>query len=226
MNKPLLSAEPLAETVPATMRALARAERGLGGDPAAMALLQRVSQLVVQKLAVPGGPLQQASHDPATLALDDLSLLSELVIQALQREKQPLQRDQLLRLRGEQALAQLLEQHGGCLRPVEVAQLLSLKDDAIRRRRERKRVLAVPRGKHTLYPVFQFDLEKRRVWPAIESLLPVLDTDSGAAQLSFLLSPDEDLGGCYPAELLCRQEPTSVEVITRKAQQFGRHLAR
>ena len=90
MNKPLLSAEPLAETVPASMRALARAERGLGGDPAAMALLQRVSQLVVQKLAMPGGPLQQASHDPATLALDDLSLLSELVIQALQRENQPL----------------------------------------------------------------------------------------------------------------------------------------
>ena len=187
-----------------------------------MALLQRVSQLVVQKLAVPGGPLQQASHDPATLALDDLSLLSELVIQALQGEKQPLQREQLLRLRGEQALAQLLEHHGGCLRPAEVAQLLSLKDDAIRRRRERKRLLAVPGG----YPVFHFDLEKRRVWPAVEALLPVLDTDSGAAQLRFLLSPDEDLGGSYPAELLCRQEPTSVEVITRKAQQFGRHLAR
>jgi hypothetical protein len=226
MNKPLLVAEPLAEAVPATRRALARAEQGLGGDPAAMALLQRVSQLVAQKLALPGGPLQQASHDPATLALDDLSLLSELVIQALQREKQPLQREHLLRLRGEQALAQLLEQHGGCLRPLDVANLLSLKDDSIRRRRERKRLLAVPRGKHTLYPVFQFDLENRRVWPALESLLPLLDTDSGAAQLRFLLSPDAELGGNYPAELLCRQEPTSVEVITHKAQQFGRHMAR
>jgi hypothetical protein len=39
---------------------------------------------------VPGSHMQQASHDPTTLALDDLSLLSELVIQALQRERQPL----------------------------------------------------------------------------------------------------------------------------------------
>ncbi len=226
MNKPLLAAEPLAEVVPATRRALARAEQGLGGDPAAMALLQRVSQLVIQKLAVPGGPLQQASHDPATLALDDLSLLSELVIQALQREKQPLQREQLLRLRGEQAIAQLLEQHGGCLRPLDVAKLLSLKDDAIRRRRERKRLLAVPRGKHTLYPVFQFDLEKRRVWPALETLLPLLDTDSGAAQLRFLLSPDTDFGGACAADLLCCQEPKAVEEISRKARQFGCQLAR
>lgn len=57
-------------------------------------------------------------------------------------------------------------------------------------------------------------------------MLPLLDTDSGAAQLRFLLSPDAELGGNYPAELLCRQEPTSVEVITQKAQQFGRHMAR
>lgn len=48
MNKPLLAAEPLAEADPASRRALARAEQGLGGDPAAMALLQRVSQLVSQ----------------------------------------------------------------------------------------------------------------------------------------------------------------------------------
>jgi hypothetical protein len=213
-------------TAQTARRALACAEQGLGDDPAATALLMRVSQLMAQKLAAPGGPLQQASHDPATLALDDLSLLSELVIQAWRREDRPLQREQLLRLRGERALAQLLESHGGCIKPGEVAELLSLKDDAIRRRRERKRLLALPRGKHTLYPILQFDLEKRQVWPALETMLPLLDTDSGAAQLRFLLSPDVDLDGRCPAELLCRPEPTCVEVINRKAQQFGRQLAR
>ena len=226
MNNPAPPAAINVGTGQECRRALAHAEQGLADDPAAMALLRRVSQLMAHKLAAPGGPLQQASHDPATLALDDLSLLSELVIQAWRREERPLEREQLLRLRGEQALAQLLESHGGCLRPAEVAELLSLKDDAIRRHRERKRLLAVPRGKHTLYPLFQFDLEKRQVWPALETLLPLLDTNSGAAQLRFLLSPDGDLDGCAPAELLCREEPTDLEAITRKAQQFGRQLAR
>ena len=104
---------------------LQAAEQGLETDPAATALLLRVSRSMAQKLALPGGPLQQASHDPATHALSDLGLLSELVIQAFQQEEQPLSRalhrEQLLRLRGERALAELLESHGGTLQPAEVS---------------------------------------------------------------------------------------------------------
>lgn len=207
---------------------LQAAEQGLETDPAAAALLLRVSRSMAQKLALPGGPLQQASHDPATHALSDLGLLSELVIQAFQQEEQPLSRalhrEQLLRLRGERALAELLESHGGTLQPAEVSALLGVGEDAVRKRRERQLLLGVKRGKRTLYPLFQFDLNNQQVWPALEPILPLLDTASGAAKLRFLLGPDPELGGS-PADLLCRPEPTELEAIALKARQFGRHLA-
>lgn len=219
---------PLAAASAQALAALKTAQSGLQADPAATALLLRVSQLMAQKLAQPGGPLQQVSHDPATLALDDLALLSELVIQAWHREgeslSRELNRERLLRLRGERALAQLLESRGGTLRPGEVSGLLAISEDAVRKRRERKLLLGVKRGKRTLYPFFQFDRDNQRVWPALEQILRLLDTDSGASQLRFLLTPDADLGGC-PADLLCRPTPVSLEAITRKASQVGRHLA-
>ena len=62
------------------------------------------------------------------------------------------------------------------------------------------------------------------MWPALEPILPLLDTASGAAKVRFLLSPDPELGGS-PADLLCRPAPTELEAIARKARQFGRHLA-
>ena len=54
----------------------------LAGDPQASALLLRVNQLVLSKLASPGGPVQAMSHRQAPVTLDDLSLLTELVIEA------------------------------------------------------------------------------------------------------------------------------------------------
>jgi hypothetical protein len=205
--------------------ALQQAEQRLAHDPEAILLLQRVSQLMLQKLACPGGPLQQASHRTSTLALDDLGLLTELVIEAWRHEPHRASRVALLRLRGEQALAQLLQNSGGTLRPAEVQQLLGLSGEGVRKRRDRKRLLGWRHGKHTIYPAFQFDQEHTRVWPALETVLPLLDTESGPAQLRFLLSPDPELGDT-PAALLCRDEPVAVEKIACKARQFGQHLAR
>jgi hypothetical protein len=51
---------------------------GLAGDPQAHALLRRVNQLVLSKLALPGGAVQTMSHRPLPVVLDDLSLLTEL----------------------------------------------------------------------------------------------------------------------------------------------------
>ena len=59
---------------------------GLAGDPQARELLRRVNQLVLSKLALPGGPVQAVSHRPLAVALDDLSLLTELVIEAWRLE--------------------------------------------------------------------------------------------------------------------------------------------
>jgi hypothetical protein len=197
----------------------------LAGDPQASALLLRVNQLVLSKLASPGGPVQAMSHRQAPVTLDDLSLLTELVIEAWRLEPTPPPRHALLRLRGEQALAQLLKSSGGSLSCAEVQQLLTLSGEGVRKRRDRKRLLGWRHGKHTVYPAFQFDLAGGRVWPALEAVLPLLDTDSGPAQVRFLLSPDPALGDT-PAALLCRAEPLALEEVSRKARQFGCQLAR
>jgi hypothetical protein len=59
----------------------------------------------------------------------------------------------------------------------------------------------------------------------VEQVLPMLDTASGSAQLRFLLSPDPELEG-RPADHLCCDRPTGLELIARRAGQFGQHLAR
>lgn len=61
-------------------------------SPANLVVANRPTDLTRDKLALPGEPLQQACHDPATHALSDLGLLSELVIQAFQQEEQSLSR--------------------------------------------------------------------------------------------------------------------------------------
>lgn len=118
----------------------------------------------------------------STLALDDLGLLTELVIEAWRHEPHRASRVALLRLRGEQALAQLLQDSGGTLRPAEVQQLLGLSGEGVRKRRDRKRLLGWRHGKHTIYPAFQFDQEQARVWPALEMVLPLLDIRSWATR--------------------------------------------
>ncbi len=104
-------------------------------------------------------------------------------------------------------------------------QLLGLSGEGVRKRRDRKRLLGWRHGKQSVYPAFQFDLAGGRVWPALESLLPLLDTESGPAQLRFLLSPDPELGDT-PAALLCSSQALALEAVSSKARQFGCQLAR
>lgn len=131
----------------------------------------------------------------------------------------------LLRLRGEQALAQLLQASGGSLSSAEVQGILGLSGEGVRKRRDRKRLLGWRHGKQSVYPAFQFDLAGGRVWPALEAILPLLDTDSGPAQLRFLFTPDPELGDS-PAALLCRSDPQHLEAVSIKARQLGCQLAR
>jgi hypothetical protein len=118
-----------------------------------------------------------------------------------------------------------LQASGGSLSPAEVQQQLGLSGEGVRKRRDRKRLLGWRHGKQSVYPAFQFDLAAGRVWSGLETVLLLLDTDSGPAQLRFFLSPDPELGDT-PASLLCRSEPVDVEAVSRKARQFACQLAR
>lgn len=156
-------------------------------------------------------------------ALDDKALIAELLIQAL--DDDPLTPKALrLRLQGQLALRRLLDQHGGALSAAEVGQLLDITADAVRKRVRRGGLLALPRGAHQVFPVFQFDVEAGRVVPGFDALLAVLETDSAPAKLRFFLTPDRDLG-TTPIEALRTDEPAVRALLKRKAQQFDQQLA-
>ena len=53
---------------------------------------------------------------------------------------------------------------GGSLSPAEVQQLLGMSGESVRH------------GKQTAYPAFYFDLTGGRVWPELQTVLPLLDS--------------------------------------------------
>jgi hypothetical protein len=200
-----------------------QAQISLESRPDAAAVFDRATTAFMRALLSLGDELSAAGRDRRLLAQDDKTLLAELLIQALRAD--PLVSKELrLRLRGQLALRSLLEQGGGALTAAEVAELLGITEDAVRKRARRGKLLALPRGAHSVYPAFQFDLDRRCPVPGLNAVLALLDTDSAPAKLRFFLTPDEDLGAS-PIEVLREGDPDARALVERKARQFGVQLA-
>jgi hypothetical protein len=200
-----------------------QARAQLADQPDAAGVFDRATTAFVRELIGLRDGLGDPEREAQLLALDDKTLVAELLIQALQDD--PLTPKALrLRLRGQLALRRLLDQHGGTLSAAEVAQLLNITADAVRKRARRGGLLALPRGAHQVFPVFQFDVEAARVVPGFDALLALLETDSAPAKLRFFLTPDRDLG-TSPIEALRADESAVRALLKRKAQQFDQQLA-
>ena len=110
-----------------------------------------------------------------------------------------------------------------------MAKLLDITQDAVRKRARKGKLLAVPQGEHTLYPVFQFSPTGKGVVQALEEILSLLDTDSAAAKVRFFLTLDTDLGpdqGETPISALQSGDEKRHALVVRKARQFGHQTAR
>jgi len=200
-----------------------QAQISLESRPDAAAVFDRATTAFMRALLSLRDELSAAGRDRRLLAQDDKTLLAEQLIQALRAD--PLVSKELrLRLRGQLALRSLLEQSGGALTAAEVAELLGITEDAVRKRARRGKLLALPRGGHSVYPAFQFDLDRRCPVPGLDAVLALLDTDSAQAKLRFFLTPDEDLGAA-PIEVLRDGDPDARALLERKARQFGVQLA-
>lgn len=200
-----------------------QAQISLESRPDAAAVFDRATTAFMRALLSLRDELSAAGRDRRLLAQDDKTLLAELLIQALQAD--PLvSKDLRLRVRGQLALQSLLEGSGGALTAAEVAELLGITEDAVRKRARRGKLLALPRGGHSLYPAVQFDLDRRCPVPGLDAVLALLDTESAPAKLRFFLLPDEDLGAA-PIEILRQSDPQALGLVERKARQFDTHLA-
>lgn len=105
------------------------------------------------------------------------------------------------RLRGLEAKARLIERAGGLLDAGEAAQLLGIGRDAVGKRRQADRLLAVPRGDRAFgYPRCQFT--EHGLLPGFERLLAATRGIPAWMRLDLLTSTQDELGGQTPLEAL------------------------
>jgi len=127
----------------------------------------------------------------------------------------------VLALRGQLALRQMIERAGGLLSEDQVAELLGLSPASVSEKTDHGGLLAVTWGGEQRYPAFQF--VGGDIVPHLSEVLGLLDTASETAKLRFFVVEDADLGSNAAAAL---RQGRDLELVRRKARQFGRQVAK
>lgn len=163
---------------------------------------------------------------PITLAeyqnVDDGEFLSHLVTELLGPDPY-VSSEALVQLKGATNYRRMLKEAGGHYSQADTAARLGISETAVRKRVERKKMLAVDVGGHQRYPVWQFDEETGDVYPMIGRVLNTLNTHSNAARARFFLTPLKALGGT-PIDAI--REDRDAPLVLQKAAQFGVQGAR
>lgn len=122
------------------------------------------------------------------------------------------------RLRGLARAIDLRKAAGPCLETGQVCDLLGVSRETIRKKVDRRQLLALPKGGDRVFPAFQFN--QGDVLPGLSDVLAALETESPFVALSFLLSTSAELGGKTAVEAL--QAGDRDEVLL-EAQSFLKH---
>jgi hypothetical protein len=122
------------------------------------------------------------------------------------------------RLRGLDRMVELRKAAEPVLETGEVCALLGVSRETIRKKVDRRQLLAIPKGGDRVFPAFQF--QEGDVLHGIPEILAALDTDSPFVALSFLLSKNPEFGGRSACELL---EAGEVERVAAEARGFLSH---
>jgi len=124
------------------------------------------------------------------------------------------------RIRGLQRIVELRKAAEPTLETGEVCDLLGVTRETIRKKVDRRQLLALPKGGDRVFPAFQF--KDGAVLDGIQEVLEALDTDSVFTVLSFLLSRNPEFGGKTAIEMLDAGE---VDAVVTEARGFLRHGA-
>ena len=158
--------------------------------------------------------------NPALNTPDDSEFLMTILSESV-AQYPPASKRALLRLKGQRAFAQQIKDAGGTFTRQQVADLLGMTTDAVRKRRVQGKLIAIPDGDHHVYPTFQFD--QSGVLKDLPELLATLQTESPVDAVQFFLISVPDLG-MSPLEVL--KQGTDRDLVFRLAKQFGRQVAR
>jgi hypothetical protein len=122
------------------------------------------------------------------------------------------------RLRGLARIAELRKEAEPCLETGQVCELLGVTRETIRKKVDRKQLLALPKGGERVFPAFQF--KDGNVVPGLGEVLEALDTDSIFVRLAFLLSKSPLLGNRTAIEEL---QAGKLENVILEARSLFRH---
>jgi len=125
------------------------------------------------------------------------------------------QRHQLI-LEGVRRFNEMIERAGGGYTAAEVAELLEISPQAVGKKRRRNQLLAVRRGEHAIYPVWQFNGNK--VVDGLKELLEELEGLSTVMKTQFLLGIDPEY---RMSRIEYLQSNGLDEGLLRKARQLG-----
>lgn len=121
------------------------------------------------------------------------------------------------RMRGIARIAQLRHMASPYLETGQVCALLGVSRETIRKKLERRQLLALPKGNEDrVYPAFQF--KDGKVLPGIKEVLQALNSDTPFEVLSFLLSRSPVFGNRTALEAL--QADKIDEVVTEASSLF------
>ena len=161
------------------------------------------------------GSLQTTTHEvgylmaAARLAIVALGISADVVEKQLHDA----------RLRGLERMTELRKAAEPVLETGAVCDLLSLSRETIRKKVDRRQLLALPKGGDRVFPAFQF--QDGDVLPGFAEVLNALATDSPFVALSFLLSKNPDFGGRSACELLQAGEVDPVIAEARGCLNHG-----
>jgi hypothetical protein len=124
-------------------------------------------------------------------------------------------------LQGLQAQQELLKEAGGLMSTEQVAELLGVSRQAVDKRRVNGKLIAIAQGGRGVgYPTCQF--ANRRSVTGLDHVLEALSGLDPWMQLTFLVSPNLQLGGRKPIDLMRKGE---LGLVLEAADCFGEHGA-
>ncbi len=160
------------------------------------------------------GPLQSTTNE-ATFLIEAARLAVESGLAGADEAERDFNE---ARLRGLARVAELRKMAEPCLETGAVCDLLGVSRETIRKKLERKQLLALPKGSgDRVFPVFQF--QGGKVLPGVDQVLEVLDTDPFVA-LSFFLSRSPFFGNKSAADAL---KAGMIEEVVTEAGSYLEH---
>ena len=122
------------------------------------------------------------------------------------------------KLRGLKLKQQLIEAEGGCGSSEEIAEMLGVSRQAINQRRQRGKLIGLPRGKGKyLYPLWQLT-DTGKTLAGLETVLEQLSEVDPWTQVTFFLNPNLRLNNKTPLEMLQMGE---IEPVVNSATAFA-----